>query len=99
MKFTQKLSMHLNGGKTFSELQHNIFADGKATNLKRCVRTNGRPKYLKTMDVIWDATRPNDPTASFDVLATQGVGMQEWLETNVKVTEEAKSEDSNVNGT
>jgi hypothetical protein len=84
MKFTQRMTMHLNGGDKFSELRYDILADGKPTNLKRVTRTNGRPKYLKTQDVIWDTTKPDDPAAAFDVLATKGVGLQEWLEANAK---------------
>jgi hypothetical protein len=35
MKFTQRMTMHLNGGRKFSELHYAILADGKPTNLKR----------------------------------------------------------------
>jgi hypothetical protein len=77
--------MHLNGGKKFSELQYNIFADGKPTNLKRVTRTDGSPNYVKTVDVIWDVTKPDDPEAAFSVLETKGAGMQAWLESHVLI--------------
>ena len=79
MKFTQKMSMHLNGGSKFSQLNFDIFADGKPTNLTRVTRTAGSPKYLKTVDVI------SDGESRFDVLQTRGVGMEKWLTEHVKV--------------
>lgn len=79
MKFTQQLSMHLNGGREFSELHYNIFADDKPTTLKRLTRTNGSPGYIKTQDVIWDTARPDEADAMFDVLASKGVGLSEWI--------------------
>lgn len=81
MKFTQKMSMHLNGGSKFSQFNFDIFADGKPTNLHRVTRTGGSPKYLKTQDII------SDGELQFDVLATRGVGMEQWLSEHVKVTE------------
>lgn len=91
MVFTQRMTMHLNGGTKFSELRYEILADGKPTSLRRVVRTSGSPKYLKTQDVIWDSDKADDPSAAFDVLATKGVGMVAWLENHVKV-HEAKGE-------
>jgi len=83
IKFTQRMTMHLNGGSKFSELRYEILADDKPTTLKRTTRTSGSPKYLKTQDVIWDTRDPDAPEAIFDVLATKGVGMTEWLESRV----------------
>jgi hypothetical protein len=87
MKFTQQLTMHLNGGREFSELHYDILADGKRTNLKRHTRTDGSPRYLKTIDVIYEATKADDPAAQFDMLATRGAGLQEWLEAHVQLTD------------
>jgi hypothetical protein len=88
IKFTQKMTMHLNGGKKFSELRYDIFVDGKPTKFKRVTRTNGSPKYIKNQDVIYDSTKPDDETSAFDILGTRGVGLQDWLIANVKVEEE-----------
>lgn len=78
--FTQRMTMHLNGGSKFSELRFDILADGKPTTLKRVTRTNGRPKYMKTQDLFWDTC---DPDAFFDMLAAKGVGVTAWLESRV----------------
>ena len=43
--FTQRLTMHLNGGSKFSALAYEILADGAATGITRHKRTDGRPKY------------------------------------------------------
>ncbi len=72
-KLTQTMTMHLNGGSNFSELHYKILADGAETGITRFTRTNGSPKYLKTVDAFLNGTK------EFDVLATKGVGMKEWL--------------------
>lgn len=70
---TQSMTLHLNGGPKYSELHYEILADGKPTGITRHKSTNGRPKYLITADQF----RFGDET--FDVLATKGVGMSDWL--------------------
>lgn len=72
-KLTQTMTMHLNGGSKFSELHYKILADGEETGIKRCRRTDGSPKYLVTCDVLFIGEE------TFDVLATRGVGMTEWI--------------------
>lgn len=74
MKFTQSLTMHLNGGKDFSALQYKILCDGKPTNIIRVRKTGGSPKYLITSDIFACGKE------EFDNLAAKGVGLQEWLE-------------------
>lgn len=76
-KLTQSMTMHLNGGSKYSELHYEIFADGMETGITRHVRTNGRPKYLVTDDLF----RCGDET--FDVLATKGVGMLDWIRARI----------------
>ncbi len=80
-KLTQKMTMHLNGGSKFSELHFKILADGNETGIKRCTRTNGSPKYLKTVDVL----RCGDE--EFDVLSAKGVGMVDWILAHIKPLE------------
>lgn len=82
MVFTQKMSMHLNGGSKFSELRYNIYADDKLTNLKRTTRTSGSPKYVKTVDVIFNK---DNVELCFDILAAGGVGLNDWIIAHVKV--------------
>ena len=78
-RWTQQMSMHLNGGSKFSELVFRLYRDGQETGitrrtLTRRTRTNGSPKYLKTIDVL----QSGDET--FDILATRGQGMLQWCE-------------------
>ncbi len=70
---TQRLTMHLNGGSKFSELRYEIDADGTPTGIRRLRRTGGSPRYLITDDFLWRGGE------SFDVLATKGVGMKDWI--------------------
>lgn len=72
-KFTQRMTMHLNGGSEFSELQFDVFADGEPTGIRHFRETNGSPKYLITRDIFVCGED------TFDVMATKGVGLQEWL--------------------
>jgi hypothetical protein len=85
-KLTQQMTMHLNGGSKFSELHHRIYADGVETNITRHKRTDGSPRYLITQDVF----RCGDE--EFDVMATKGVGMKEWLLAHVSPKEGAPSD-------
>lgn len=75
-KFTQQMTMHMNGGSKFSELHYAVYRDGVKTQIVRGVRTNGSPKYIKAYDIF----RCGDET--FDVLETKGVGLQDWLESH-----------------
>lgn len=71
--FRQTMHMHLNGGSKFSRLVYKITRDGIDTGITRITETNGSPNYLKTAD---DFVKGD---ARFDMLATNGVGMTEWL--------------------
>lgn len=75
-EFTQKMMMHLNGGSKFSELRFRILSDGKETSVTRVKRTSGSPRYLITVDLF------SDGKEEFDVMATRGIGLREWLETH-----------------
>ena len=77
--FTQRMMMHLNGGSSYSVLEFRVYADGKPTAIKRVKRTSGRPKYLIEVDTF--ACGGDE----FDVVATKGVGMMEWLIAHVAV--------------
>lgn len=78
MKFTQSMTMHLNGGSKFSQLHYKILADGKETGITRHTATNGSPQYLTTADELHFGSE------TFDVMETRGVGMMEWIETHAK---------------
>jgi hypothetical protein len=71
--FTQRLTMHLNGGSKYSELHYDVFADGKQTAIKRFKGTNGSPKYLVTADIFVCGDE------SFNNLAARGIGLLDWL--------------------
>ncbi len=75
--YTQKMTMHLNGGNTFSELHYSILADGVETGITRHTRTYGSPHYLK----IADELHAGEDT--FDVLANRAVGMIAWIESHL----------------
>jgi len=69
------MTMHLNGGSKFSQLNYALQCDGEATGIARITRTSGSSTgYLKTVDEL----HAGDEV--FDVLATKGVGAIEWLE-------------------
>lgn len=78
MKLTQHMTLHINGGNKFSELHYEIKADGQPTGITRHTLTNGRPKYLKTTDVLVKGDE------RFDILASKGVGMIAWIEARAK---------------
>lgn len=81
--FTQKMTMHLNGGRDFSELHFRVFANGEPTSIVHLRRTNGRPKYTITQDLFFCGDDPD----GFDVLETRGVGLRQWLLEHVGATE------------
>jgi hypothetical protein len=82
-KLTQHMTMHLNGGGEFSELHYEIHADGKPTGITRRTRTDGRPKYRITADEMHCGDE------CFDILATKGAGMIDWIESRLLSTPEA----------
>jgi hypothetical protein len=88
--FTQRMTMHINGGSQFSELHYEIMADGMLCGITRHTRTTGRPKYTK----IADEFHAGDKT--FDLLKTRGVGMQEWLNENAMPVFRQKAEGDRV---
>jgi hypothetical protein len=72
-KFTQSMTMHLNGGKSYSELHFRVYVDGCETPITRHKRTNGSPRYLITDDnFVCGEDR-------FDNFVARGVGLREWL--------------------
>lgn len=73
-KWTQTMTMHLNGGSKFSSLVYKILCDGKETNIQRATATNGSPRYLKTADEFLCGDDV------YDMLARKGEGLEEWLE-------------------
>lgn len=79
MKFTQQLTMHLNGGSDYSVLQFAVLADGKPTQIQHVQRTDGRPRYTIVVDVF------SCGGDEFDVLATRRIGLMQWLIDHVDV--------------
>lgn len=73
VKFTQKMTAHLNGGKVFSELHYRIYADDVETEIMRYKRTSGGPKYLITDDNFVSGSD------RFDNFEAGGVGLSAWL--------------------
>ncbi len=47
-----RLLCHLNGGSEWSEIQKTVTLDGDETEMVRITRTNGRPQYKVTVDVL-----------------------------------------------
>ena len=84
------MTMHLNGGSKFSELRYEILADDKPTGISRTTRTDGSPRYLKTVDVFYLGED------YFDVLATKGVGLLDWLRARIDALEAAKGATTDV---
>jgi hypothetical protein len=73
-RWTQRMTMHLNGGSEWSGLTFAVFCDDEPTDIVRVTRTNGSPEYLKTVDQL----QCGDEV--FDILATKGEGVLIWLE-------------------
>ncbi len=84
-RLTQRMTTHLNGGSKFSELHYAILADGEETGIRRYRITDGSPKYLITSDVLTDGAE------TFDVLATKGVGLIDWILAHLKPRPESPS--------
>lgn len=72
--FTQRMTLHLNGGETFSELHYEVLRDNKPCGITRHTRTDGSPRYIKTADEMHCGEE------TFDILKTKGVGMNDWLD-------------------
>ena len=47
-----RLLCHLNGGSKWSEIQKTVTLDGDETQMVRITKTNGRPQYRITADVL-----------------------------------------------
>lgn len=84
--FTQRMTLHINGGSDHSSLHYDVLCDGAPTNIKRVTVTNGSPEYKKTKDVLVCGDGEE-----FDVLAARGVGLVAWLEKKVPANAESKS--------
>jgi len=75
MKFTESLTMHLNGGPEFSTLHYRVHGDGEELPITHHRRTDGSPKYLITDDMF----HCEACGADFDRLAAGRVGLRDWL--------------------
>lgn len=75
MKFTESMTLHLNGGSKFSELHSRVSGDGRELPIMHRRRTDGSPKYLITDDVFHCTACD----AEFDRLAAEGAGLVDWL--------------------
>ena len=73
--FTQRLTMHLNGGRHYSRLRYRIAADGRDTAITRIRATDGSPRYRITGDAFLCA----DCGGEFDNLEPRDAGLLEWL--------------------
>ena len=71
-KFTQSMTLHLNGGSKFSELHYEVLADGKKTHITRHTRTDGSPHYYVTADELHFGEE------TFDIRRDKD--MMQWLE-------------------
>ncbi len=71
-KFTQRMTLHLNGGSEFSELHYVVLADGEETKITRHTRTDGSPRY----NIVADEMHFGSDT--FDFLKDKGA--IEWIE-------------------
>ena len=76
--FTQRLTMHLNGGRHHSRLLYRVVVDGRNTAITRVRTTDGSPRYRITGDAFLCA----DCGGEFDNLAARNAGLLEWLRTH-----------------
>lgn len=70
------MSMHLNGGDKFSQLNFRLYRNKVFSGIIRITRTGGSPKYLKTVDELQAV---NGDT--YDVLAKRGLDLN-WCESH-----------------
>jgi len=84
-KWTQRMTMHLNGGNKFSQLNYAVYCDGIDTGIVRVTRTNGSPHYFKTADELHCGDE------AFDMLAcTDGRDAIAWLEAHFPAGQPSK---------
>lgn len=86
--FTQKVSLHLNGGSEFSMLAYDVFYKGRTTNITRSTKTNGSPNYRKVSDMFICGDD------EFDVLARGKKGLLEWLKAHANKSKAKPSRES-----
>lgn len=72
--FTERMTMHLNGGSEFSELHFRVLVDGHETPIRHHRRTDGSPKYRITDDVFACACG-----AELDRRADPRASLRDWL--------------------
>lgn len=70
---TQRMSLHLNGGSKFSQLNYDIFVNDKPTGIARITRTDGSPKYKKTSDTLYFKDE------EYDILGLGAKGAWNWI--------------------
>ena len=51
-RFTQRMTLHLNGGDKYSELHYQILYKGELTGISRHTKTNGSPEYKVVADEL-----------------------------------------------
>ena len=81
--FTQKMTLHLNGGSKFSELHYQILRDGESTSITRVTRTNGRPSYRVVLDKFFCGDDELD-------MQTDYLEAKNWLKSHSEKKEEPK---------
>ena len=77
--FTQTLNCHMNGGRKFTVLIYDVLADGVRTGITRTKETAGAPRFALKTDVF-----VTHEGARFDVLATRGKGLLDWLRAHAR---------------
>jgi len=82
-EWTQEMSMHLNSGNKFSQLNYRLYRDGKFSGIIRITRTGGSPKYLKTVDELQAANGE-----VYDALNGREGSMLDWCEAHFAETKE-----------
>lgn len=75
MRFTEQMTMHLNGGSNFSELHYRIYGDGRPLDILHHRCTGGSPKYLIMDDVFVCRVCKSE----FDCIAMGRNGLMGWL--------------------
>lgn len=81
-KFTQRMTLHLNGGSDFSRLNYDVMRNDKQTVIKRYMVTDGSPDYKKTQDIFVASHGKDDHI--WDVLVQKADGLEDWLEKHYK---------------
>ncbi len=86
-QLAEHMTMYVDGGGKFTEMRYRVYADGEPTNIYREKRTSGRPRYEITDDIL----RCGDEV--FDIKATKGVGVKEWIVARLSPSEPAPEGD------